>query len=102
MQDNRPNRIRWMLGGGVLVGCLMMAFFSVFMIAIPNAVNECLHAPARGLAWLWHYLGLPPQGEALALPFAAICVQWFVVGAFVGLWRCRKLQRQQNANSSLQ
>ena len=95
MEGRRPRTIRWMLGYGVLFGILMVVFFSVFAIALPKIVDDCLNAPAIGLAWLWHEAGLPPQGEAaFAMPLVFGFIQWFIIGALIGLWRCRKLQRK--------
>lgn len=95
MQGQRPRTIPWMLGSGLLFGFLMVVFFSVFAIALPKIVDDCLNAPAIGSAWLWHQVGLPPQGEAsFALPLVFGFIQWFIIGALIGLWRCRKLQRK--------
>lgn len=92
---HRPRTIPRMLGYGLLFGVLMVVFFSVFAIALPKIIDDCLNAPAMGLTWLWHEAGLPPQGEAaFAMPLVFGFVQWFIVGAFIGLWRCRKLQRR--------
>jgi hypothetical protein len=81
------------LGWGLLVGVGMTAFFMIFAAAIPDPVNYCLNGPAVGLAWLWHAAGLPPQSEAaFAMPLVFGFAQWFVTGALLGLWRCRRRQ----------
>ncbi len=80
-----------MLRWGSIVGIGMTVFFIVFAGAIPITVEYCLNGPAVGLAWLWHAVGLPPHTEAaFAMPLVFGFVQWFVVGAVVGLWRFRR------------
>ena len=55
-----------------------------------------------GLVLLWEAAGLPRLSEP---PFAIVPLvfgfaQWFVVGALVGLWRCRGRHKRQEADSS--
>jgi len=81
-----------MLGSGLFVGCLMFAFFSIFSTFLPKIIDDCVNAPAIGLNLLWNKMGLPPKGEsALALPFVCGFIQWFIIGAFIGVLYCRKL-----------
>ena len=88
----------WMLGCGLIFGFLISIFFDIFGIAIP-ILGECFNAPAIFFVWLWFdKLELPPRGEmGFILPFLAMFAQWFLVGAFIGLWRYRKMQRKANA-----
>ena len=85
-----------MLGYGILFGLSMLV---LNLSPLGNSFQifwEYLNAPASGLCWLWlEKLGLPPQGEAaLAMPLPAIFLQWFVIGALIALWRCRRSQRK--------
>jgi hypothetical protein len=90
-----------MLGWGVLVGVGVTVFFMIFGAAIPDAVNYCVNGPAVGLAWLWHELGLPPQSEAaFAMPLVFGFLQWFVIGALLGLWRCRRRRKEAEPGAS--
>jgi hypothetical protein len=76
MKHKSYKTILWMLGSGLFFGCLMFLFFMFFETAIPQVVSGCLNAPAIGLAWLWHKLGLPPHSEAaFAMPLVFGFVQ---------------------------
>lgn len=86
------------LGFGVL-----MALPLAFAVELSKTVFETLNAPALWLAHAWTYdLGLPPRGEIawVAVPMAAIVVQWTLVGFLIGLWRCFKLRRTPPATSA--
>ena len=98
MQGKRHHALARILGWGVMLGCVMVVFFCLFEPALPTILDESLNAPAMGLAWLWHESGLPPQGEAaFAMPVIFGFAQWFIVGASIGLWRCRRLQRKHDS-----
>ena len=94
MQANRSRSFLWMLGGGLLTGCLM------FVVLIPvgyafHDLGNWLNAPGLGAAWLWHAVGLPPHGEAsFVLSPIFVFVQWFVIGCFIGVWRYRKAHQK--------
>jgi hypothetical protein len=58
----------------------MRSFLGVFGI---------LNAPAEGLSYLWsNVFQLPPRSEVawVVVPFAAMLIQWGLVGFLLGLW----------------
>ncbi|MCL5098993.1 MAG: hypothetical protein M1608_15955 [Candidatus Omnitrophica bacterium] len=98
-QDFR--NIPYILLIGLITGLFMVAFFCLFAPALPIIIDNFLNAPAIGLAWWWYEVGLPPQGEAaLAMPLVFGFIQWFIIGALFGLWRCRKVHRSYAQGAS--
>lgn len=83
---------------GVAIGFAVAVLQMPFGDAYPT-ITGILNAPAYGVFQLWHGLGLPPQGEAaLAGPFFAMFVQWFVLGLAFGFWLRHKNRQSVKKN----
>ena len=79
------------------MGIGMAALFFIFGVAIPIhtlfPIFIRVNALAVGLAWLWHTAGLPIWGM---MPLAFVFLQWFLLGALLGLWRWHRDNRKPN------
>ena len=97
--QGKPHLGSCLLKGGLLFGGLIFVLLMAVETAFPT-LGKCLSAPAMGLADVWHGMGLPPRGEAsVMLRFLSMVVQCLVIGALMGLWRYRRLQRRQRVNA---
>jgi hypothetical protein len=93
-------RILLPLGLGFVFGVLM-ALPMVIAVPILEKPYAIINAPAFRLANTWtDDFGLPPRGQIslLALPMAAVVVQWTLTGLLIGLCRCFKLRSTRPAS----
>lgn len=91
----------WAIGMGLALASVMMLLSSSCETAIPHVIWNCLYAPALGLAWVWEKLGLGPHSEAaFAMVYMFEVLQWFFIGAFVGLWWSCRLERKRSARQN--
>ncbi len=78
---------------------VLMAVPLAFAVQLSKTPYETVNAPALWLAHAWTYdFGLPPRGELawVAVPMAAIILQWSVLGLLIGLCLSFKSPRPQS------
>jgi hypothetical protein len=66
-------------------------------LIMPQKLGEFLNAPVWTLDRIWRELNLPPRHEAaFVLPALFFFLQWFLVGALIGLWCSHKFRRRED------
>jgi len=71
----------------VILALIIVPLSLSFEATAPRWIWDAFYAPATALGWIWEEFGLPPHGEAaLAMGLVFAIVQWFCIGAFIGLW----------------